>query len=73
MELLAIVIIVVLVTGAYYKLLFPMGALFLGIMFDNVLLGIVGMVACYIFLCIIPTPEGLGDDEDDDTNRKKNI
>ena len=42
-----IFIIVVMLTAAYYKLIIPIAALYLGIIFDNVLYGLIGMVIPY--------------------------
>lgn len=48
-----IFIIVVMLTAAYYKLIIPIAALYLGIIFDNVLYGLIGMVVTWLFLMVI--------------------
>lgn len=48
-----IFIIVVMLIVAYYKLIIPVAALYLGIIFDNVLYGLIGMIVTWLFLMVI--------------------
>lgn len=48
-----IFIIVVMLIAAYYKLIIPVAALYLGIIFDNVLYGLIGMIVTWLFLMVI--------------------
>lgn len=48
-----IFIIVVMLIAAYYKLIIPIAALYLGIIFDNVLYGLIGMIVTWLFLMVI--------------------
>lgn len=48
-----IFIIVVMLIAAYYKLIMPVAALYLGIIFDNVLYGLIGMIVTWLFLMVI--------------------
>lgn len=48
-----IFIIVVMLIAAYYKLIIPVAALYLGIIFDNVLYGLIGMIVTWLFLIVI--------------------
>lgn len=48
-----IFIIVVMLIAAYYKLIIPIAALYLGIIFDNVLYGLIGMIVTWLFLIVI--------------------
>lgn len=48
-----IFIIVVMLAAAYYKLIIPVAALYLGIIFDNVLYGLIGMIVTWLFLMVI--------------------
>lgn len=48
-----IFIIVVMLIAAYYKLIIPVAALYLGIIFDNVLYGLTGMIITWLFLMVI--------------------
>lgn len=48
-----IFIIVVMLTAAYYKLIIPVATLYLGIIFDNVLYGLIGMIVTWLFLMVI--------------------
>lgn len=54
MESIILFLFAVAIIGACYKVLVPIAALFLGIIFDNVLFGLVGMVLTWILLMLLP-------------------